>query len=132
MAEESPYVRLVGSAPEQFNMQHLEQRLYREFTEHEISRAQLEEQARPLYQQLTEQAGQGAAENDVRALRERDYNLAQPSLEAPDPASTPPEMLYVRSVGATRTPPYDWRWTWEAHNGDANGSTRSADKTPGG
>jgi hypothetical protein len=40
-------------------------------------------------------------------------------------------MLYTGSIAATRTPPYDWPWTWSATNGDADSSSVGSNNSSG-
>jgi hypothetical protein len=54
----------------------------------------------------------------------------QEKLEAPHSAPVE-ERVFIHSVGLTRTPPYDWPWTWSATNGNPSAPVVAADRNAG-
>jgi hypothetical protein len=48
------------------------------------------------------------------------------------PISAPAEnRVFIHSVGLTKTPPYDWPWTWKATNGNPTAPIVAADQNAG-
>jgi len=130
MPEESAYERLIGKAPERSHMGHVEEEFQRQFTGQETRRARREGVAGRLCQSFVESA-RDVSEADFRALKELASSNANTRLDSPAVAPFKPKMLYTGSIAATRTPPYDWPWTWSATNGDANGSSVRSNNNTG-
>jgi hypothetical protein len=88
------------------------------FVESESRRAVVEDAMRQVRLPLAAQV-RAEGEKAVATIGRLAQNLAGQKLPVPAAPMKVRERLTTGSISITRVPPYDWPWTWNATNGDA-------------
>lgn len=109
-------------------MRELERELARDVKDGLALKKLLAARQRPLQEALGSQAGDGAAAT-AKGLAALDGQLRRRRVPAPAPVRDAPR-IFTGSIGATRTTPFDYQWTWTAQNGGAR-AVASADRLNG-
>ena len=79
------------------------------------SQTALADAVAPLQKSLAESLGPGFEEAAAN-LQRVEQDLSARELAVPD-VPREEERIFPGSIGLTRTPPYDYRWTWSVHDG---------------
>jgi hypothetical protein len=110
-------------------MKAAEEEQARRFDAAKESQAALSDAVAPLQKSLADQLGAGLQETGA-ALQNFDQQFGERPVAMPEPLKEE-ERIFPGSVGVTRVPPYDYRWTWIAQDGSPRSAAVSADNNNG-
>jgi hypothetical protein len=123
--------RFISPRVVQHSMAELEKRLTAEFNERDKTRRQHAQAMAKIRRPLAGLLGKDQSVADgVKGLRKLQAAAANRKLSAP-PVAMASERIFAGSIGATRTPPYDYQWTWSAVSGSTDENREVADLKSG-
>jgi hypothetical protein len=127
--------RLLGDKPPEEMLKASRERLdamfRQQFAAAEESRQQRQRITQGFMQPFIEQAKQNKEHPlNVRRLGERSDELSQQRLYVPENAPVK-QRIFLNSIGVTKTPSYDWPWTWSTTSGSPDTPQVNADNGRG-
>lgn len=113
----------------QSGMKELEKSLFSEFKANADDEANARKHVDSLYHSLFENKADANATSAVKALRQMHENNVKNKVADPE-SDTDKERIFTGSIAATKIPPFNYQWTWQAETGGA-GVSASADRASG-